>query len=378
MDSQCCNCCKKSLMLVSHHKADYYENFDLQNIETPVKVDTFTKLLGQANYDPDEIRFLHEGFSQGFDIGYEGPKRRRSLSDNIPLKIGSETELWNKIMKEIKLKRVACPFDQIPYANFIQSPVGLVPKAEGQTRLIFHLSYDFNRGSEDRLLSLNKHTPRSKCSIKYHDLDFAVHAMLRLASLPDLDRKAKFNGLVYSRKTDIKSALRLVPLLQSCWKWLIFKARDPNSKEWKFFVDKCLPFGASISCVIFQHISDALKHVIEFRVSAQGDIANYLDDFLFIALMFLCCNFIISQFLLLYQEVGIPIVEEKTVWGTLRIVFLGVLLDGYILSLAVPMEKRNKAREILQSMVDRKKVMVKDLQSLCSLLNFLYKPIFLG
>ena len=137
-------------------------------------------------------------------------------------------------------------------------------------------------------------------------------------------------------------------------------------------------FGTSISCAIFQRISDALKHLIGFRVSAQGDITNYLDHFLFIALMLLCGNFIISQFLLLCQEVRIPIVEEKTVWGTLRIVFLGVLLDGYTLSLAVPVEKRNKTWEILQSMVDRKKVMVRDLQSLCGLLNFLNKAIFPG
>ena len=46
-------------------------------------------------------------------------------------------------MKEVKVGRYCRPFEQIPYANYIQSPIGLVPKAGGKMRLIFHLSYDF-------------------------------------------------------------------------------------------------------------------------------------------------------------------------------------------------------------------------------------------
>ena len=45
-------------------------------------------------------------------------------------------------MKEVKLKRFAGPFESSPFEDFIQSPVGLVPKDNGKdTRLIFHLSY---------------------------------------------------------------------------------------------------------------------------------------------------------------------------------------------------------------------------------------------
>ena len=43
-----------------------------------------------------------------------------------------------------------------------QSPIDLVPKAGNKTRLIFHLSYDFN--DEDR--SLNYHTPEEMCTVK--------------------------------------------------------------------------------------------------------------------------------------------------------------------------------------------------------------------
>ena len=127
-----------------------------------------------SNYNEKEIEFLRKGFTTGFDIGYEGPINRQSVSENIPLKIGSKEELWNKLMKEVKLRRVAGPYKKIPYKNFIQSPIGLVPKDGGlKTRLIFHLSYDFK---DDK--SVNYHTPKERCSVKYCDLDYAISMCL--------------------------------------------------------------------------------------------------------------------------------------------------------------------------------------------------------
>ena len=111
---------------------------------TPVNVDKLEQYLIQADYDPKETHFLVDGFKNGFDLGYEGLTVRQSVSRNIPFTVGDKTELWNKLMKEVKLGRVAGPFDKPPFENFIQSPIGLVPKAgSDQTRLIFHLSYDF-------------------------------------------------------------------------------------------------------------------------------------------------------------------------------------------------------------------------------------------
>ena len=62
-------------------------------------------------------------------------------------------------MKEVQAKRVAGPFEQIPFEHFIQSPIGLIPKAgSDEARLIFHLSYDFKNG----LKSLTSFTPKEK------------------------------------------------------------------------------------------------------------------------------------------------------------------------------------------------------------------------
>ena len=137
-------------------------------------------MLRKSEYDVEETKFLIDGFTNGFDIGYQGPEIRQSCSENIPFLIGTKEELWSKIMKEVQAKRVAGPFEHIPFKNYIQSPVGLVPKAGGKTRMIFHLSYNFNKDSKNGDNSLNGLTPPELCSVKYNDLDAAVMNCLRL------------------------------------------------------------------------------------------------------------------------------------------------------------------------------------------------------
>ena len=89
------------------------------------------RLLKLSNYDEKEIAFLTEGFSKGFDLGYRGPTHVKQTSKNLKFVIGNSTELWNKVMKEVKENRYAGPFEEIPFENYIQSPLGLVPKDKG-------------------------------------------------------------------------------------------------------------------------------------------------------------------------------------------------------------------------------------------------------
>ena len=96
---------------------------------TLVNVSRLIQLLISSNYDQGEIEFLQNGFKNGFGIGYEGPEQRQSLAENIPFTVQDRVDLWNKLMKEVHLKRVAGPFNDIPFENFIQSPIGLVPKS---------------------------------------------------------------------------------------------------------------------------------------------------------------------------------------------------------------------------------------------------------
>ena len=168
-----------------------------------MNADRLERLLKLSNFNTEEREFLVEGFNYGFDLGYEGSFERADRSNNLSSRdnVGSEAELWDKMMKEVQHKRFAGPFDTIPYSHFIQSPAGLVPKANGQTRLIFHLSYCFPNGNK----SVNELIPKHKCSIKYRDLDHAVRNCLQLL-------KASAEKELWFGVSDLKSAFRLILL----------------------------------------------------------------------------------------------------------------------------------------------------------------------
>ena len=134
-------------------EVEHFSNFDLETIVTPLNVKEYSKLLKQSGCCTNETEFLLQGFTQGFDIGYKGPTDRQSKSKNIPFTIGNKEEMWAKIMKEVKAKRFACPYDEVPFKNYIQSPIGLVHKAGNKTHLIFHLSYTFGEGENQQSLN---------------------------------------------------------------------------------------------------------------------------------------------------------------------------------------------------------------------------------
>ena len=199
------------------------------------------ELLESAGYDQEKTDFLVNGFKDGFDLGYEGDPYVRIESKNLRLTIGDEVELWNKVMKEIKLKRYAGPYKKVPFKYFIQSLIGLVPKDGGkETRLIFHLSHP--RKSETKK-SVNANTPQERCKVKYPDFCEAIIKCLRAGK-----------GCFISR-SDMKAAFRNLGISPRYFKYLVMKARNPEDGKWYYMVDKCLPFGASISCSLFQSFS---------------------------------------------------------------------------------------------------------------------------
>ena len=207
----------------------YSENFDLENMITPVNADLYECLLIQAEYPANKIKYLVVGFMNGFDIGYRGPSNVKRKARNLKFTIGDEVILWNKRMKEVQLKRFAGPYKNIPFEHYIQSPVGLVPKDNGaSTRLIFHLSYP-RSGS-----SLNSETPKELCTVQYPDFCEAIRLCLQ---------EGKNCAIA---KSDMKSAFCNLGILPSQYYLLVMYAVSPFDGQVYYFVDKCLPFGASI------------------------------------------------------------------------------------------------------------------------------------
>ena len=88
----------------------WYTNYDLIDIVTPVKGDCLRELLTQESYDAEKIDYLYTGFTQGFSLGYDSNPWVQKTSDNLKLRIGNLTEMWNRVMKEVKDKRYAGPY----------------------------------------------------------------------------------------------------------------------------------------------------------------------------------------------------------------------------------------------------------------------------
>ena len=149
------------------------------------------------------------------------------------------------------------------------------------------------------------------------------------------------------------------------------KAVSPIDGKTYYFVDKCLPFGASISCSHFQRFSNAVGHIVQWRTKKQ--LVNYLDDYMFAALLKLLCNSQVKEFLQVCAEIAFLISMEKTFWATTQMVFLGLLIDAINQWVCIPIEKVKKAVELIQTIIDKKskKVTLHQLQKVCGFLNFL-------
>ena len=344
---------------------DYCENYDLENVVTPIQIDNFERLLNQSSYDTVKTDFLIDGLKNGFKLNYRGPREVTVRSPNLPFRTGNKIDLWNMVMKEVRLKRYAGPYPQPPFKHYIQSPIGLVPKDGGKKmRLIFHLSYP-----RDGKSSVNINTPKEHCTVQYKDFDQAVRRCME---------ELNEGEFCYLGKSDLTSAFRILGISPDDWPLLVMKAENPKDGKIYYFVDKCLPFGHSISCALFQKMSDAMEWITRHRTGKES--INYLDDFFFAAVKKFLCDLQVETFLHVCEEINFPYSQEKTQWSCTQLVFLGLLINTVLRLICVPTEKIEKAKDLILILLQRKKSKAKliEIQRLAGYLNFLCKAVLPG
>ena len=267
------------------------------------------------------------------------------------------------MMVEVEAKRFAGPFEDPLCEYFLQSPVGLVPKDNGKkTRLIFHLSHPRNGA----WVSVNKGIPSECCTVHYPDFDEAVKLCI-----------AQGVGCNIA-KSDLSTSFRNIPLRKDQWFLLVMKAKYPVTGKVYYFVDKCLPFGSPISCAIFQRFLNAIAFLVKTRTRKSN--ANYLDDFLFAALLKACCDAQVRCFLDICNQINFPVALEKTAWGCTLMTFLGMLLDTVNQIICIPTEKISRVLDMIEFFLNKnnKKATVLQFQKLCGFLNFLCRAIIPG
>lgn len=165
-------------------------------------------------------------------------------------------------------------------------------------------------------------------------------------------------------KSDIEDAFRIVPLSPEDYHVLGFK--------WKgqYYYDMCLSMWASSSCQIFEFLSPALEWIVYNNYAAAG-ISHILDDFFFIGPPNSDkCSEDLARFLYLCKKLGIPIKDGKTETPRTVIKIYGIEVDSSQFVCRLPCEKVEKIRNKLKDIKIRKKIQLKELQSLIGLLNF--------
>lgn len=369
----------------------------MEEIITPVDPEKLKLMLDEANYDKKETEFLYEGFKYGFPLGYKGPQLRQTKANNLKLRVGDHIDLWNKVMKEVENKRYSGPWENPPFDNYIQSPIGLVPKQEpGQTRLITHLSHPVGD-------SVNSHIDKEDSAVSYMSFDDAVRLAQQQCELAKVLDEGNENKGVYLAKSDLKSAFRILPSRKQDWPWLVIKAMNPLDRKDYYFFDKAVTFGSSSSCKNFQRFSNGLAAIFKHKMDLQAEanpelkqhvmllkakgvkesqiktqVINYLDDFLFGKFKQSFCDLQVTLFIEICAEINFPVSLEKTEWASPIIVFLGLLINTITRTIAIPQDKVNKAVDLIEEILSSKKVKVIQIQSIAGTLNFMCKAIVPG
>ena len=322
-----------------------------QTVPTPIKVDRLAKWL--VGYDRS-LRYdqIISGFIFSFMINYNGESSFRN-SKNLVSAYQQPDAAESKLQNELTAGRIAGPFDDPPFQNIHSSPLGVIPKkTPGEWRMIHNLSYPKGQ-------SINDYIPEEFATVRYATADDAILMIKRLGA-----------GCALA-KADVRNAFRICPIHPSDYHLLGFRWNE----QW--FVDLCLPMGCASSCQLFELVSTGFEWIARHKLGIQN-VLHILDGFLIIENSLAGCQNSLEVFLRCCDDIGIPMAPERTVGPSHVLTFAGIELDCLLHEARLPKEKAQKCHLTIKDFLSRKKVSLRELQSLIGLLNFACSVIVPG
>ncbi len=236
----------------------------------------------------------------------------------------------------------------------MNNPIGLVPKTNEEGKNLLEL--DPHNPSSYRIISdlrkskVNLGIVKEKAKVEYVKFDRVVQHC--------------HGPGCYLAKTDISSAFSHVPIHPSDWHLL------GMTFQGQYYVDKCLPFGLSTSCAIFESISTAIEAVVTYYLRDTQFLNHYLDDFIGSSGESILTDDIVDMVIRVCTEVGLPIAHDKTFWASRILKFLGLLVDTVQQMVFIPDHKVRALKEKLELVLHSKTIRVRTLHSLSGSLNF--------
>ena len=137
------------------------------------------------------------------------------------------------------------------------------------------------------------------------------------------------------------------------------------------YVDICVPFRSRHGSQFFQRISDAVRFIMMCR---GYDIINYIDDFLGFGTPTIA-QAVFDVLRDIMCSVGLTISEKKLVYPSTQAVCLGILVDTVQGTVAIPPEKLQYIREMIDVWSTKHTCSKKELQSLLGHLLYIHKYV---
>ena len=291
--------------------------------------------------DPDREYLLH-GIANGFDIIDDDVVISPVAAENHPSARPSG-KLYEKASKQILTEIEVGNYVICDSPPEIISPIAVIPKPDGDVRLIHDCSRPIGNAVNDYCTTDWKQ--------KFSTVDEAA---------------ARMTEGCYFAKVDLKSAYRSVSIGQ--------RSQQVTGLKWQFnghtvyMRDTKLCFGARLSPGIFHRLTQAVKRMMARR--GYDLVVVYLDDFLIISQSKIECQKALSILIQLLRKLGFSIHWGKVVDPTTKITFLGIELDSVEMMLRLPDEKLQSFTQELQGFVHRKRASKRQLQALAGRLSW--------
>ena len=219
-------------------------------VDSQLNADTWDKYL--YNYWDKQLGYLiRYGFPLDFDHNVSLVNNECNHKSATDFKEDIEVYL----QEEKGFGAILGPFKEPPVKHLHISPFMTKEKADSKhRRVIIHLSFP-----PDRSINAGV-TP---------DIYLGTPFLLTLSTIDDITRKIiKLGRGSLLNKIDVSRAFRHVKMDHKDYSLLGLRLQD-------YFIDTCLPFGFRHGSAMFEHLSDAVHHIM----SQKGyQVTNYIDD----------------------------------------------------------------------------------------------------
>ena len=235
----------------------------------------------------------------------------------------------------------------------IVSSLGAIPKSNGKVRLI-------HDASQPPQHSVNDYAELQE-KISFASIQQASQMMSKDCYFAKVDLKAACRSMRVKPEHHTLAGLK--------WK---FKGDDHPT----YMVDTREPFGSRLAPINFHKITQGVQHIMHRKGSCK--MVTYLDDFLLIADTYEECVKNLNMLLQLVRKLGFAVAWEKVEGPSHRLTFLGIVLDSKRMEVQLPEEKVTAYGELLEETLQRKRMSLKEAQSLAGKMNWASQVILLG